>query len=223
MSVEFTPLTPQVHQYWIELLRPEDEFLARLNREAAKAGIRSIGVAPDQGRFLTFLVRIIGADRVLEVGTLAGYSGICLARGLSPGGELVTCEVSNLHADFAEQRFAEAKLAATVRVLRGPALDHLSSLEDASFDLVFIDADKANYPAYLRQAKRLLRQGGLVCADNADAFGLVADSLPEDHPDAQNVASIRTFNRQLATDPDWEAVHIPLGDGMLVGRLTSRQ
>jgi len=223
VSVEFTPLTPQVHRYWMELLEPEDEFLARLNQDASKAGIPPIGIAPDQGRFLTFLVRIIGAQRVLEIGTLAGYSGICLARGLSLGGELVTCEVSDLHADFAEQRFAEAELAATVRVMRGPALDHLPSLPNASFDLVFIDADKANYTEYLDQSKRLLRHGGLVCADNANAFGLVADALAADHPDGRNVAAIQCFNAQLAADPDWEAIHIPLGDGMLIGRLLSRK
>src|SRR6185369_15098381 len=125
MSSTFTPISQATYDYWLELLKPEDEFLMALNRDAAAAGIPPISVAPDQGLVLTWLMKMTGAKLVLEIGTLAGYSAVCLARGMGEEGRLVTCEFEPLHADFAERQFAKAGLAKQIRLLRGPAINHL--------------------------------------------------------------------------------------------------
>ena len=219
MSSTFTPITQATYDYWMALLKPEDELLHELNRDAAAAGIPPISVAPDQGLVLTWLMKMTNAKLVLEIGTLAGYSAICLARGMGEEGRLVTCEFLPLHADFAERQFAKAGLAKQIRLLRGPALDHLPRLPDGTYDFVFIDADKDNYPNYLEHAVRLLKPGGMVCADNANAFGLIAEkNLDPNSPDTPRVEMLRKFNKLLAGHPQLEPVWLSVGDGMFMGR-----
>ena len=197
--------------YQQRLFGVEDDVLARVRERHAQMGFPSIHVSAEQGRLLHVLVRAIGAARILEVGSLAGYSGIWLARALPPGGMLVSVERDPGRAAAARAAFAEAGETARTRVLEGEALELLPSL-DGPFDAVFLDADKAPMPAYFAYALRLLRLGGLLIADNAFFHGSVAD--PDDHsPEAEGM---REFNQLAARDPRLVSALVPMRDGIVV-------
>lgn len=209
--------TEAIDPAWVEYIAShttrEDPFLAELKEAADAAGIPRIWVAPEQGAMLQVLLRIAGARRVVEVGTLAGYSAINMARALPADGEVVTIELETLHADFAEQWVARSDVAGKVRVLRGRGSERLPELETGSFDACFIDADKQGYADYLEHCLRLLRPGGLVMVDNAFAFGnLLADGEQE-----SSVHAIRSFNEAMARRSDVQALIVPIGDGCWVG------
>src|SRR5262249_52086334 len=153
--------------YVEELLEPEDAILREIRDRSAQEGLPRIAVGPFDGRHLEVLARMAGARRIVEIGTLGGYSGVCLARALPPGGKLDTFEYEPKHARVAEESFRRAGVADRVRIHVGPAIDRLPEIEpEGPFDLVFIDADKGGYPAYLAWATRNLRVGGTVVADN---------------------------------------------------------
>src|SRR3954447_4644298 len=152
------PSPESVDAFLTDLLAPDDDALAGARRASDEAGLPSIAVSPTQGKLLTVLARAIGARRILEIGTLGGYSTIWLARGLAPGGRLVTLEYSPKHADVARSNLARAGLGDVVEVRVGRALDTLPALAaEEPFDLVFVDADKAPYAEYLDWALRLTR------------------------------------------------------------------
>ncbi len=181
-----------------------DPVLQGALRAAREAGLPDIEVSPTQGRLLTLLCRAVGAKRVLEVGTLGGYSTICLARGVTPDGEVVTLELEPTHAQVANASIAAAGLSDICRVEVGPAIDTLQGMLKscpAPFDLAFIDADKQGYPAYLDLCVRLLRPGGMLIADNVVRGGRVLDP-PADDTAAQGAAR---FNELLAADDRLEA------------------
>lgn len=189
-----------VDSYITDLLLGTDEALAAALADSAAAGLPDIAVSAAHGRLLTLLARATGARRILEIGTLGGYSAICLARGLHPGGRLVTLELQPAHADVARANIARAGLAGQVTVRVGPAAESLVHLADegaAPFDLVFIDADKAGYVTYLEGALRLSRPGTLIIADNVVRRGRVIDPDSDD----VNVQGVRRFNEALAADP----------------------
>jgi len=202
---------PRLEAYQRRLFGVEDDVLARVRERHAEMGFPEIHVSAEQGRLLNVMVRAVGARRILEVGSLAGYSGIWLARGLPPGGELVTIERDGTRAAAARAAFSEAGEAERARVLEGDAHTILPTLE-GPFDAVFLDADKAPMPTYLEHAIRLLRSGGLLIADNAFFHGSVAD--PDDHsPDAEGM---REFNRLVASDPRLASALVPMRDGIVV-------
>ena len=183
-------------------------------RTAARACAVSLG--PNEAKLLQLLVRLSGAVRVVEVGTLAGYSGICIARALPEQGQLITIEVSSLHAEVARAHFEQAGLANKVKVLQGAGLQVLPSLaKDAPYDLMFIDADKGNYHNYLAWAADNLKVGGAVVADNAFWGGSIFDPKTED--DQAMVA----FNQTLADHPRFDSTIIEVGDGIALGVKTS--
>ncbi len=213
MSAEPTPLTAQHYEYIARHAPPEDGFLEALRAASRAAGIPAIQIQAAEGAFLQILVRALGARRVVEVGTLAGYSAVWLARGLRPGGSLLTIEASPRHAAFAREWIARSDVAGCVEVVEGRGQAVLPTLEDGSVDLVFLDADKAGYADYTEHAARLLRPGGLLCVDNAFAFGQLFDAHPTD-PEAP---AIRAFNARLARDARFASVIVPLGDGCWVG------
>jgi predicted O-methyltransferase YrrM len=192
-----TEPTPEaVDAFLSELIAPDDESLAAARRASDEAGLPSIAVSAPQGRFLRVLARAVGARRILEIGTLGGYSTIWLARGLAPGGRLVTLEYSAKHAEVARANLARAGLAETVEVRVGEALDILPALAaEEPFDLVFVDADKEPYAQYLDWAARLTRAGGLVVADNVVRQGRVLD--PGEDGAARGV---RAFLEAMAED-----------------------
>ncbi len=185
------------------LFAPHDEALAAALRESEKAGLPAIQVAPNQGKMLHLLARTMGARRILEVGTLGGYSAIWLARALPQDGHLVTLEADPKHAEVARRNLARAGLADRVDVKVGPALDTLPTLE-GPFDLVFLDADKPNNPQYLEWALRLARKGSLIVGDNVVREGAILDAESGD-PSARGT---RTFLEMLSREPRVSATAI---------------
>ncbi len=212
MSDRPTVLDAEHSRYLARLTRGDDEFLTALKRAALEAGLPQIWIAPEQASFLQILVETSGAREVVEVGTLAGYSAITLARALSPGGHVRTIEVSGRHADFAERWIARSDVAERIVVHRGAGLDVLRGFADGSADVFFVDADKVSYSGYLAEGRRIVRPGGLILVDNAFAFGQIL----EEHPDDPDVAAIQAFNQELAQTSGLQGVIVPLGDGMWV-------
>jgi len=182
------------------LMLGEDPALANALQRNTDAGLPAIDVSPAQGKLLHLLVRISGARRILEVGTLGGYSTICMARALPDSGRIVTLELEQHHADVARQNIADAGLAAVVEVKVGPALETLKRLQaDAAepFDLVFIDADKPNNVNYLTAALALSRPGTVIILDNVIRNGDVADETSSD-PNVRGAQAALTF---IGSDP----------------------
>jgi predicted O-methyltransferase YrrM len=197
--------------YVTELFAPEDPVLQGIRARQDKLGLPPINISADEGKLLQVLLRAVGARRVLEIGALAGYSGVWLARVLPPDGTLTTIEKDHRHAELARQAFAEAGLGTRARVLEGGALEVLPTLAPG-FDAVFVDADKAPLAQYFDWSVRLLRNGGLLLLDNAFRHGSVID--PKDRtPDTEG---IRAFNRLAAADPRLIGTIVPIRDGLLV-------
>jgi predicted O-methyltransferase YrrM len=202
--------------YVSRLYLPEDELLADIRARSAAAGLPDIQVAALDARHLEVLARLAGARRAIEVGTLGGYSGVALLRGMGAAGQLDTVEIDPRHADVARESFRRAGLADRARVHVGPALEVLPRLAPLGpFDLVFIDADKEGYPRYLDWAGSNLRPGGLVLLDNAFLFG----HLPE-RPTGERAASIEAMqavHQALARGGRFSATVLPTGEGLAVG------
>lgn len=212
MSEHPTLVTAQHFAYLAERTTPEDEFLTELKRDARAAGIPPIWISPEQASLMQILLKLVAAETVVEVGTLAGYSAIAMARALPSDGRVQTIEISDAHADFAEQRVARSDVAGRVDVLRGAGADVLPKLPDEAFDAAFLDADKASYPLYLEHARRLVRRGGLIMVDNAFAFGQLFDDEPSD----REVPAVRAFNDVMARQAGLQGVIVPVGDGLWV-------
>ena len=204
-----TELFTDVDRYIDGLFVPPDRALDEAIQSSVAAGLPQIHVSAAQGKLLYLLARLAGARRILELGTLAGYSTIWLARALPPDGRLLSLEVNGQHAALARTNLARAGVGDRVEVLVGPALDTLARLverREPPFDLVFIDADKPNYPGYLEGALRLTRPGSLILADNVVRAGAVLS--PETTDD--NAAGARAFNAALAADPRVDATILQL-------------
>ncbi|HEX9106164.1 MAG TPA: O-methyltransferase, partial [Longimicrobiales bacterium] len=212
-------LTDALVAYTGSLFAREDALLRDLNAEIERRGLPHIQIGPQQGRALQLLLRAIGARRVLEIGTLGGYSAIWMARALPPDGRLVTLELAEERAALAREFIRRAGLADRVEVAVGPAADTLRRLleegGECAWDACFIDADKDSYPAYLRWARRLVRVGGLILADNAYRAGAVLHP-----PQGGEAAAIDQFNRKLARDRGLLSTILPLGDGLAVALVT---
>jgi len=214
MSERSSLVDERLGPYLAAHARADDAFLLELKAAAREAGIPPIWIAPEQAAFVELLLRAIGAREVLEIGTLAGYAAIRMARALGPAGRVRTLELSAQHAAFARSWIARSDVAGRVEVIEGDARANLPAIASASVDACLVDADKAGYPAYLEQCARILRPGGLVLVDNAFAFGQLFDERPSD-PD---VAVVRAFNELMARASEFESVIVPLGDGLWVGR-----
>lgn len=212
MSAEATLVTARHFAYLAERTVQEDDFLAALKRDARAAGIPPIWISPEQASLMQILLKLVGAETVVEVGTLAGYSAIAMARALPVDGRVQTIELSDAHADFAEAQVAKSDVAGRVDVLRGAGADVLPRLPDEVFDAAFLDADKASYPVYLEHARRLVRRGGLIMVDNAFAFGQLFDEEPTD----REVPAVRAFNDHMAAQAGLHGVIVPVGDGLWV-------
>jgi predicted O-methyltransferase YrrM len=196
-----------VDRYAADLLVPVDPALESALAASAAAGLPAHDVSPLQGRLLELLARMCGARRILEVGTLGGYSTICLARALDPGGRLVTLEIDPGRAEVARSNIAGAGLAGLVDVRVGPALETLARLSaegGAPYDFVFLDADKQRTPDYLAWALRLTERGGVIVADNVVRGGALADAASDD----PRVRGVRRFHELLAAEPRVRATTI---------------
>ncbi len=210
-----------VDRYIDDLFAPEDEGLTGALARSKAGGLPDIQVSAGQGKFLYLLAKLVGARNILELGTLGGYSTIWLARALPEGGKLVTLEYEPRHAEVARANFAAAGLADKIEVVVGAAVETLPGVIDRAgpFDLVFVDADKNNYPNYLREIMRGVRSGSLILGDNVVRRGGVLDPKG----DANSVGA-REFNALIAADPRVEAVvlqqvGIKGHDGIAVARV----
>lgn len=201
----------RLSEYVTRLFAPEDPPLAGIRAGHAAAGLPEIHVSAEEGKILHVLTRAIGARRVLEVGTLGGYSAVWFARALPEGGMVTTIEHAPEHAEYARSGLARSGVADRVTVLEGEALTVLRGLEPA-YDLVFLDADKAPLPEYLKEAVRLVRVGGLILCDNTFLNGRIVDSSATD----ADVRGMRRFNELVAADERLVAAVIPVRDGLLV-------
>jgi predicted O-methyltransferase YrrM len=193
-------LWTSVDHYIVEKLIPADPVLEQVLKANADAGLPAIDVAPNQGKLLHLLARIQGAKRVLEIGTLGGYSTIWLARALPADGLIVTLEFEAKHAEVALANIKRADVSCSVELRQGPALDSLAKLhaeKTPPFDFIFIDADKQNIPAYLEWSLRLSRPGSILVVDNVIREGAVIDPQSTD----ARVQGVRRFFEMLNADP----------------------
>ncbi|KAJ7176305.1 O-methyltransferase family 3 protein [Mycena crocata] len=203
---EFKPTTvddwARSDQYHNSFLHTPDAVLDAVLKHSTANGLPEIAVSAAQGKFLNLLVSSIGAKRVLEVGTLGGYSTIWLARALPDDGELITLELSEKHAQVAQENIDRAGLSTKVKIVVGPAHDSMLQLHpDTPFDFVFIDADKQGNKDYFREAKRLVRKGGVIIVDNVVRYGRVGD--PE-YSDPQ-VEGVRALLHSIKGDAEVDA------------------
>lgn len=193
-----------VDDYLVGELVAEDEALVAARELGRERGLPPIEVAPNQGAFLALVARMAGARRVLELGTLAGYSTIWLARAVGAQGHVTTVELDPRHAEVAQENLARADVGERVEIAVGPALDVLARLAESGtepYDLVFLDADKANMAAYLELALRLTRSGSVIVGDNVVRRGAVVDPSSDD----PSVQGSRAFLHALGNDPRLEA------------------
>jgi len=209
-----------VDDYFSGMLLQPDTALDAATDASEAAGLPDIAVAPNQGKLLYLLARMQGAKRILEIGTLGGYSTIWLARALPPGGKLVTLEYDPKHADVARENVARAGFAGVVEVRTGRALDLLPSLS-GSFDFFFIDANKDGYPDYFRWVLKLSRPGNVMVFDNVVRNGKVIDAKTTD----ALVQGVRRLNEAIAAEPRVSATAIQtVGvkgyDGFLIALVT---
>jgi len=210
---KFTKLNEGLHDYMVERGAREDDVLAAVREETAALGdIAVMQIAPDQGALMTMLARLIGAKRAIEVGTFTGYSAICIARGLAPGGRLVCCELDPERAATATRNLERAGVAEVAEVRVGPGGETLEALiaEDGEpYDMAFIDADKQGYDGYYESCLQLLRPGGLVILDNVLQDGRVLE--PGEN---ESAIAIDRLNAKVRDDDRVEIAMIGVADGL---------
>ena len=218
MTTRTLNLDDSLYQYLLDVSLRDSPIKARLREETAALPMSRWQVAPEQGQFLALLVRLIGARRLLEVGTFTGYSALCMAEVLPADGHLLCCDLPGDYNETARSYWQEAGGDSRIELRLGPALSTLESLmaggEDGSFDLVFVDADKARYPIYFEYALKLLRSGGLVVFDNVLWSGRVLEVEPE----SDDTRAIQQLNRALKEDVRIDYSLVPIGDGMSLCR-----
>jgi predicted O-methyltransferase YrrM len=196
-----------VDEYVNGLVVQPDAALDRALASTAAAGMPAIAVSAAQGKLLHLIARMIGAQRILEVGTLGGYSTIWMARALPAGGRVISLEIDPHHAEVAQANLADAGVDHVTEIRIGPALETLAKMSAESegpFDLVFIDADKTNIPEYFKLASQLVRPGGVIIVDNVVRNGGVLDAESSD----PNIGGVRRFNELIATFPGVSATTV---------------
>ncbi len=211
-------LDDNLYQYLLDVSLRETPLLKRLRDETAQLSTAHWQIAPEQGQFMALLVQLTGAKRILEIGTFTGYSALCMAAAMPADGQLICCDLPGDYNSIARRYWHEAGVAERIELRLAPALESLSQLvrsgKAESFDLIFIDADKANYPVYLEHALVLARQGGLILFDNVLWSGRVL----EQSPDSVDTRAIQALNRTLKRDQRLDLSLLPLGDGLTLCR-----
>ena len=209
-------LSPEVQQYLVGHGSPPDAVQRALIEEtAALGGISMMQISPEQGAFMTLLTQLVNARNAVEVGTFTGYSALCIARGLAPGGHLLCCDVSEEWTSVGRKYWEQAGVADRIELKIAPAVETLRALpKDESIDLAFVDADKPSYAAYYEELLARLRPNGVILVDNV----LWGGSVITDDPNDENRVAIRAFNDMVASDDRVDAVMLPLGDGLTLLR-----
>ena len=210
-----------IDRYVEELFAPTDSLLANNLKAAEAAGLPSINVSAAEGKLLYLLAKIAGARRVLEIGTLGGYSTTWLARALPAGGTVISLEVDARHADVARKSVEGAASGVSVEVRLGDAVESLRAMiaaREDPFDVVFIDADKGRYVQYLDLSLQLCRSGSIVLGDNLIRHGLVLDASTTD----ESARGARAYNEAIASHPRLESIVLPLVRDKVDGLSLSR-
>jgi caffeoyl-CoA O-methyltransferase len=213
-------LLREIDAYVEDLFAPPDEILEAALRDSRRAGLPGINVSPNEGRLLQLLTEIAGSRRILEIGTLGGYSAIHFARALPDDGALISLEIDEHHAEVARNNVERAGLSEKVEIRVGDAHELLAAIiedEEGPFDVIFIDADKESYPEYLGASLRLVRPGSLILGDNTIRGGTVLD------PKDSTAQATREFNERIARDPSLSSIALPLIreriDGLTIARV----
>jgi predicted O-methyltransferase YrrM len=211
-------LPEELHEYLVSISVREPEVLRRLREETASLEEAEMQISPEQGQFMAFLVKLLGAKRTLEVGIFTGYSSTWVALALPQDGELVACDISEEYTVTASRYWKEAGVADKIELRLGPAQDTLDALvgdaQSNTFDFVFIDADKLGYDAYYESCLQLLRPGGVIAIDNALRRGRVI----EEETDDEITIALRAFNQKLFEDQRVDVSLVPISDGLMLAR-----
>ena len=217
MTRDFTPLDEELHDYVVAHSR-QDDVLRRIAEETATMGrVSDMQIAPEQGAFMTMLCRILGASEALELGTFTGYSAISIARGLAPGGRLITCELSEEYAEIAARNFERARVADRIEIRVGPAAETLRVIPEREvFDFALTDAEKGGYPEYYELVIARTRPGGLIMVDNVLADGRVVGGQADDG--SEQVEAIRRTNETIVGDDRVDAAMLAVADGVVLAR-----
>jgi len=219
MSNRSIGLADELHAYLLSVGVREPEVLRALREETAELPNAGMQIAPEEGAVLAMLVRMIGARRVLEVGTFTGYSSTAMALALPADGRIVCCDTSEEWTDIAQRAWAAAGVADLVELRLAPALDTLDDLlandQAGTFDLAFIDANKDSYLDYYERCLRLVRRGGMIAVDNVLWSGRVADPSVTD----ESTESIRELNAVMAADERVDVAMLPVADGLTLARI----
>lgn len=207
-------LSAEIYDYMLQSSSEESTILRELRAETAKLPLARMQIAPEQGRFMSMLVRLSGARRALEIGVFTGYSALCIADGLPEDGLLTACDINTEWTNIAEKYWQRAGVRERIDLCIAPALDTLRSRlqfgDQGSYDFAFIDADKENYLAYYEACLQLLRPGGLMCIDNVLWSGKVLETDSED----EETRAIQQLNTHIAEDDRVEAVMLNIADGL---------
>ncbi len=214
MSSENYLFPERIYDYLLSISLREPEILRRLRMETASHPKHFMQIPPEQGQFLSLLVKLAGARKALEVGVFTGYSSLAVAMALPADGKLVACDISEEFTATARKYWAEAGVQHKVDLHIGPAIETLTQFlaegQALTYDIAFIDADKVNYDGYYEAALALLRRGGLILVDNVFQHGESADPSTKE----ANAISMRAFNAKLAADQRVELSVLPLADGV---------
>jgi predicted O-methyltransferase YrrM len=218
MSNHTIYLNDAIYQYLLTHSLRESPVLEALRTETTQHSMVRMQISPEQGQFMTLLLRLINAKRAIEVGVYTGYSSICIAEALGQDGQLIACDVNEEWTTMASQYWQRAGLSERIDLRLAPARETLQGLIDdgqqGAFDFVFIDADKTHYETYYEQALVLLKSGGLVAVDNTLWSGSVVDDTKDD----EDTIAIRRFNDKVAADERVDLSLLPLGDGLTLLR-----
>ena len=214
MSNRTLSIDDRLYDYLCDVSINEPELLRQLREETAQLDYSVMQISPEQGQFMSLLIKLMGAKRAIEIGTFTGYSSICVASAMPDDGRLICCDISPQWTSMAEKYWARANLENRIELYTQPADQTLQMLiddgEEGSFDFVFIDADKQNYIKYYEMALRLLRKGGMIAIDNTLWSGAVAD--PENTE--PGTRAIRRFNEMIKNDNRVSKSLVTIGDGL---------
>ncbi len=213
-------LSDDLYDYILGVSLREDDILKKLREETATLPMSAMQIAPEQGQFMALLVKMLGAERTLDIGVFTGYSALVVARALPEDGQVVACDVSEEWTAIARRYWKEAKVDYKIGLQIAPALETLDALlEDGhagTFDFAFIDADKVNYEHYYERCLGLVRMGGVIAVDNVLWSGDVVDADSDD----EDTRAIRAFNEKLHHDRRIDLSLVPIADGLTLARKT---
>jgi len=209
------PLNDELYNYILDKFVPEESLLEELIEETKRLGYPLIQIAPEQGKLLYLICKMIKAETALEIGTLTGFSGIFIARGLSENGKLTTVDIEPKHIELAIKYFDKAGFRNKIEVVVSAGLDFMNKAidENKKYDLIFIDAEKKNYPNYFKEAFKLSKSGTVLAFDNTIKGGNIVNDAGDD----ENLRAIQKTNDLMSIDKRVESLLIPIGDGITFG------